>query len=1215
MRYPNTNGVQVIAFVRAVLCLVVFALTSHSAPVWVATYNGTSNAHDVAENIVRASDGSLFVTGFSGPQNQQKAVVVKYNPSGQQLWAVENTNISQLDLFLPLPLTAVDSGGALRLAGKWAPTGNEIALVNYSAERSLLWERHFREGVESYAHALAVDASGNTIVVGWCKTNLAPDALILKYAPDGTLVWKRFYSFTPLNSEQAFSVTTLPDGEILVGIDSEWQGPVLLKFSADGELLWTAEPGGVGLPWQLIVDASGNILVSAIGFFEEDLLIKLDSSGQILWTVSDNFSESRIAVDAEGNIYATSPSRGLIVARYNANGVRQWTSRFSMDNDYASAAVGITAHQGGVSIGFNFFDLSVAVHRFAAAHYDSNGVEVWRETYSQTGGASAMAGDSAGGIYLTGAGGLPTDLSIQTIKFQVTVPPSLPQIIVPPQNLDVVAGTNRAVFSVQTANGPNTFQWRRWGLPIPDATNATLELTEEIYDGPISVIVSNAFGYVSSPNAQLNVYDPPTIRWFSYLRTNEATVVGEEFIFGANVGGSPPITMEWYRDGVLLAETNSVFILGPLTTTDSGAYTVVARSPYGAATNAPISVTVAPRTALDYWRWSTPLPQGNPLNAVDFGNGRFVAVGASGTILTSGDGFGWSVTNLGRADLKGVCFGNGTFAAVSTFGTVYTSPDGLSWTRRAGEIPSDGSTGIAFLNDRFVAWGWNVRSSDDGSDWVHHGRLPDRARSIVFGQGKYVMTSSGSSVAVSTNLNNWREFPVGDGEAGLYGAAYGNNVFVFSNPDYLYTSADGIQISDPRPGFFYTANVAFINNRFFGVGRPIRSSPDGSTWTEHEVPSSGELHSIAYGNSIYVAVGSQGLIVRSSDGQTWTSSRESGPQYMRLLAYGNGQYIAVGAEGHWSSTDGQTWTHRGGALMEEPSDITCAHGTFVMVGRRGDIAASKDGINWVRTNPVANALAAVIHDGHRFVSVGGDSVLVSTNGIQWHVVPSIDRQGALTIAHAAGLYVMFVNDGSCRISTNLVNWEVVDSDPSDQFGGAFSVTYGNGHFVGVAGRGAFVSEDGRIWTTHEISRQHRFDFVTFAGGMFIAVSGNGIVGSGNGGVATSTNGQHWVIRKMPVRFAERSSAFYLNGALWVPGSEEGIIRSAQVEPFVRARKTGSDVELVIEAFPGRTYRLQKSATPGNWSDFRTFTPQTETTTVIDGAVSGQGGAFYRVIAP
>jgi len=304
-------------------------------------------------------------------------------------------------------------------------------------------------------------------------------------------------------------------------------------------------------------------------------------------------------------------------------------------------------------------------------------------------------------------------------------------------------------------------------------------------------------------------------------------------------------------------------------------------------------------------------------------------------------------------------------------------------------------------------------------------------------------------------------------------------------------------------------------------------------------------------------------------------------------------------------------------LMEEPSGIIFANGTFVMVGAHGDIATSRDGIDWVRTNSAANALAAVIHDGHRFVSVGGESVLISTNGSQWHVIQSTGGEGALSIAHAAGLYVMFVNDGSypCRISTNLVNWEAIDPDPSDEFGVASSVTYGNGRFVGVAGRGALVSEDGRSWTAYEISTQHRFNFVTFAGGMFIAVSGNGIVGSGNGGVATSTDGQHWLVRTTPARFSEVSGAFYLNGALWVAGSEEGIIRSAQVEPLVRARKTGSDVELVIEAFPGRTYRLQKSATLGNWSDYSTFTPQTDTTTVIDGSVSGQGGAFYRVIAP
>ncbi len=44
---------------------------------------------------------------------------------------------------------------------------------------------------------------------------------------------------------------------------------------------------------------------------------------------------------------------------------------------------------------------------------------------------------------------------------------------------------------------------------------------------------------------------------------------------------------------------------------------------------------------LDNWSWRNPLPQGNWLNGVTYGNNTFVAVGGGGSILTSHDGISW----------------------------------------------------------------------------------------------------------------------------------------------------------------------------------------------------------------------------------------------------------------------------------------------------------------------------------------------------------------------------------------------------------------------------------------------------------------------------------------------------------------------------------------------------------------------------------------------
>jgi len=45
--------------------------------------------------------------------------------------------------------------------------------------------------------------------------------------------------------------------------------------------------------------------------------------------------------------------------------------------------------------------------------------------------------------------------------------------------------------------------------------------------------------------------------------------------------------------------------------------------------------------AAQQWQWRSPLPQGNDLYALTYANGRFVAVGDYGTVLSAADGVDW----------------------------------------------------------------------------------------------------------------------------------------------------------------------------------------------------------------------------------------------------------------------------------------------------------------------------------------------------------------------------------------------------------------------------------------------------------------------------------------------------------------------------------------------------------------------------------------------
>ena len=76
------------------------------------------------------------------------------------------------------------------------------------------------------------------------------------------------------------------------------------------------------------------------------------------------------------------------------------------------------------------------------------------------------------------------------------------------------------------------------------------------------------------------------------------------------------------------------------------------------------------------WHWRNPLPQGNSLSRVIYGNNKFVAVGSHGTIMTSSDGTVWNQTNSGTTnDLVGIAYGNNTFIAIDRDGCLISPMD------------------------------------------------------------------------------------------------------------------------------------------------------------------------------------------------------------------------------------------------------------------------------------------------------------------------------------------------------------------------------------------------------------------------------------------------------------------------------------------------------------------------------------------------------------
>jgi hypothetical protein len=113
----------------------------------------------------------------------------------------------------------------------------------------------------------------------------------------------------------------------------------------------------------------------------------------------------------------------------------------------------------------------------------------------------------------------------------------------------------------------------------------------------------------------------------------------------------------------------------------------------------------------------------NPIYAVAFVNGQFVATSASGTILKSPDGVTWTAaTPISGALVNSVTFGTGLYVFCENSGTngrIFSSPDLVTYTLRQ-TLPTAVNGVVAFGNSLFVAVfaGGSIYSSTNGTAWT-----------------------------------------------------------------------------------------------------------------------------------------------------------------------------------------------------------------------------------------------------------------------------------------------------------------------------------------------------------------------------------------------------------------------------------------------------------------------------------------------------------------
>jgi hypothetical protein len=333
---------------------------------------------------------------------------------------------------------------------------------------------------------------------------------------------------------------------------------------------------------------------------------------------------------------------------------------------------------------------------------------------------------------------------------------------------------------------PLSYQWRLNGAPISGATNAsyTNANLSAADAGNYDLVVTNSYGSAVSAEAAITVNVNLALVTDLASSTNFLTMTR---VLNYAVGGAPPITYSWTKNGQPLSDTTSSLVLTNLQASNQGAYQVVASNPYGSITSSVANVTVIS---------SLPPYEGFNYSAGDI-NGENGGIGWTNAwsqpvtatllgghaVVTPGLNFSPSVSSLvtSGAALETAVNGSADFADNRSMlaplggpgaGTVYFSFIG-QFTNSGWEVISlySGTNEVAYVGEGWYNAGWGCGSpgSFPFPEIEETTKLPATLSFVVY---RFDFTATNTQVRVYVNPSSLETEPATPDATGTLGTSF-----------------------------------------------------------------------------------------------------------------------------------------------------------------------------------------------------------------------------------------------------------------------------------------------------------------------------------------------------------------------------------------------------------------------------------------------------------
>jgi len=353
-----------------------------------------------------------------------------------------------------------------------------------------------------------------------------------------------------------------------------------------------------------------------------------------------------------------------------------------------------------------------------------------------------------------------------------------------------------------------------------------------------------------------------------------------------------------------------------------------------------------------------------PLHAVAWGEGRFVAIG-SNYVLTSGNGQTWDTHALPvQLDRNTrLTFSDGVWLIHAPSGPVLWSGNGYEWAPYpSAENPSPQRQWLAATpwRDGFAVGAEQglIATSDDGRHWEEQTIQEDfQVRGMLEIDGRVwasgVRTGTERSTVFRQTEGDWQ--PVFNTEQPLLGIAHlGSKVFAAEEGGRLYTADLPDAASWELTGEFGAiVRLQVIDETLVLLGqRQLFTSQDGTIWQGHELPILRTYAVCKWDGAWFVAglnhdeIYKATTLLRSEDLATWEPIPFDLAFRIRHLVPGESRLVATGdyAIGRFgiqsdrpfdlilSSQDGISWQAETTPLGKVPNDLTFHQGRFIAAG-------------------------------------------------------------------------------------------------------------------------------------------------------------------------------------------------------------------------------------------------------------------------------------------